>query len=35
MTKPSLVSIIVPTYNSATTLADCLQSIKNQTHVNI
>lgn len=32
MTRPPLVSIIVPTYNSAATLADCLHSIQQQTY---
>ena len=31
----SLVSIIIPTYNSGKTIAQCLQSIKTQTHKNI
>ncbi len=30
-----LVSVIVPTYNSSTTLRECLQSIKEQTYKNI
>lgn len=32
MTSSPLVSIIVPTYNSAETLADCLQSIEQQNY---
>lgn len=32
MTKSPLVSIIVPTYNSSVTLADCLQAIEQQTY---
>ena len=35
MTNQLLVSIIVPTYNSGATLADCLQSIKDQSYGNI
>lgn len=35
MTKIPLVSVIVPTYNSAATLADCLQSINDQVYPNI
>ena len=31
----SLVSVIIPTKNSANTLRDCLQSIKKQTYQNI
>lgn len=33
--KPAKVSIIIPTYNSAKHLKDCLESIKNQTYPNI
>jgi glycosyltransferase involved in cell wall biosynthesis len=32
--KP-LVSIVIPTYNSEKTLAECLESIKNQTYKNV
>lgn len=32
MTKTPLVSVIVPTYNSAATLGDCLQAIEQQTY---
>lgn len=30
--EPGLVSVIVPTYNVATTLDQCLASIEGQTH---
>jgi glycosyltransferase involved in cell wall biosynthesis len=35
LSKKPLVSIIVPTYNSSSTLADCLLSIQNQSYENI
>jgi glycosyltransferase involved in cell wall biosynthesis len=35
LSKKPLVSIIVPTYNSSLTLADCLLSIQNQSYENI
>jgi glycosyltransferase involved in cell wall biosynthesis len=34
MSSP-LVSVIIPTRNSGTTLANCLQSVKDQTYPNI
>ena len=35
MKDSSLVSVVIPTYNSEKTLAKCLESIKNQTYKNI
>ncbi len=35
MISEPLVSIVIPTYNSQKTLAECLESIKNQTYKNI
>jgi len=35
MKDSSLVSVVIPTYNSEKTLAKCLESIKNQTYKNV
>jgi glycosyltransferase involved in cell wall biosynthesis len=35
MPEESLVSIVIPTFNSERTLSKCLESIKNQTYSNI